>query len=341
MKKSLIALAALAAVTAASAQSTVTLSGNYGAAQQSYDRNAVAQKGLVVTDSSIRLTATEDLGGGLRASFFSQLTAGSERGAANSAGVTKEDSSISLTGGFGTVAFANTRTSDTGISAMVFASWLPRTQWYDSVSARAAADAFSYTSPTFSGVRVGVSSTEIALVTATGVLTGGDGQFQTGSSASSGSTANATANTNFRVTTLSATYSEGPVMIAIAQKNTNLTAALVSAGVKKANTELAATYDLGVAKLGLAYDTATTTTGAVTGKDLVGYSVNVPVGAFEIGANAAERGTNRFIEYGVNYNLSKRTSVRAQAGKMSGVTSNSASNSTIGNLYRFGMYHTF
>jgi hypothetical protein len=325
-------------VTAASAQSTVTLSGSYGAAQQSFERTELKQKGIAVTDSSIRLTAVEDLGGGLRATFFSQITAGSERGKESTAGVTKEDSSISLAGGFGTVAFSNTRTSDTGINGMVFASWLPRTQWYDTVSARAASDVFSYTSPEITkGLRVGISSAEIALVTASGLLTDGDGGFTFGSlTGSTGSAGLTTANTNFKVTTLSATYSAGPLTVMAAQKSTNLSAAVVAAGAEKNNTELAAIYDFGVAKAGFAYDSKTTTTGDA----LTGFSVNVPVGAMDIGFNTAKRGDNKFVEYGVNYNLSKRTALRAQAGKMSGVTSNGGTN-TIGNQYRVGVFHAF
>jgi predicted porin len=338
MKKSLIALAALAAVSAASAQSTVTISGSYGAAQQSFERTALVQKGIAVTDSSIRLTAVEDLGGGLRATFFSQFTAGSERGKESSAGVTKEDSSISLAGGFGTIALTNTRTSDTGINGMVFASWLPRTQWYDTVSARAATDIISYTSPELiKGLRVGISSSEIAIVTASGLLTDGDGIFTFGSlTGSTGSAGLTTLNTNYKVTTLSANYMNGPLTVMAAQKQTNYNSTLVAAGAKKGNSELAAIYDFGVAKVGFAYDSKTTTTGDA----LTGYSFNVPFGAMDIGFNTAKRGDTKFVEYGVNYNLSKRTSVRAQAGKMSGTTSNGGT-STIGDQYRVGVLHTF
>jgi hypothetical protein len=338
MKKSLIALATLAAATGAMAQSTVTLTGNYGAAQQSFKRTALEQKGIAVTDSSVRLTAVEDLGGGLRATFFSQFTAGSERGRESTAGVTKEDSSISLAGGFGTVAIANTRTSDTGINAMVFTSWLQRTQWYDTVSARATTDVISYTSPEIMpGLRVGVSQAEIAVVTASGLLTDGDGAFTFGSlTGSTGSAGLTTANTSYKTTTLSANYTDGPLMLMFAQKQTNYNAALIAAGAKKDNTELAVTYNFGVARVGVAYDSKTTT----TGKNLIGYSLNVPVGAVDIGFNTAQRGDNKFVEYGVNYNLSKRTSVRAQAGKMSGVTSNGGTD-TIGNQYRVGVFHTF
>ncbi len=328
MKKSLIALAALAAVTAASAQSTVTISGTYGGALQAYDANAVKQSGVAVTDSSVKFAGVEDLGGGLKASFAMQLTMGSQRGMETSDGVVKEDSSVALSGALGTVAFTNTRTSDTGINGMVFSNWLPRTSWYDTVSARGATDIVSYTSPAIlPGLTVGIARSEIGLTSA-GVLKNADGVKTDGSTAST---------TGYKTTVLSANYANGPLAVMFAQKSTNLDAAFVAAGMEKSNTELAATYDFGMAKVGFAFDSKTTSTGDA----LTGYSVNVPLGAFAVGFNTAARGDNKFTEYGVNYALSKRTTVAVQAGKMSGVTSNSASTSTIGNQYRVGIKHTF
>jgi len=337
MKKSLIALAALAAVTAASAQSTTTISGTYGGAQQSYTAAGVKTKGVAVTDSSVKVDAVEDLGGGLKASFAMQFTMGNERGASSTNGLTKEDSSVALAGPFGTVAFTNTRTSDTGISAMVFSSWLPRTAWYDTVSARAASDIASYNSPELvPGLRVGVAQASVAY-TGVGVLCNSDGLSNSGTAASSGACVAANTQTGYKANILSVSYSNGPLAIMGAQKSTNLSSSLVALGMKKGNSELAATYDFGMAKVGLAYDSKTTNTGSA----LIGYSVNVPVGALAVGFNTASRGDNKYIDYGVNYSLSKRTTLAAQAGKLSGTVSNSASTSTIGNQYRLGVKHTF
>jgi hypothetical protein len=320
-------------VTAASAQSTVTLSGTYGGAVQSFTKNAVKEKGVAVTDSSVKFTATEDLGGGLKATAAMQFSMGNERGASSTNGLTKEDSSISVSGGFGTVTLANTRTSDTGFNAMVFAAWLPRASWYDTVSQRTATDVISYTSPAIMpGLTLGVSQAAIG-VGPTGAQCGADGITTNGTAGS----APCASVTGYKTTTLSANYANGPMTVMLAQKNTNFSAALVTGGAEKGNTELAAIYDFGAAKVGVAYDGKTTT----TGKALTGFSVNVPVGAMAIGFNTATRGDNKFTQYGLNYSLSKRTTLSAQAGKHSGVTSNLATTSTVGNQYRVGVMHTF
>ena len=77
MKKSLIALAALVAVTAASAQSTVTLSGSValglltdGATKATQRTNIGVLDGS--TSNMFVFTASEDLGGGLTATAVIQ-----------------------------------------------------------------------------------------------------------------------------------------------------------------------------------------------------------------------------------------------------------------------------
>jgi len=71
MKKSLIALAALAA-TASFAQSSVTIDGNLDAGYQSIDYKGTKANGIVGNGSStsgLNFRGTEDLGGGLKANF--------------------------------------------------------------------------------------------------------------------------------------------------------------------------------------------------------------------------------------------------------------------------------
>jgi len=318
MKKTLIALAVLAASGASFAQSSVTLSGAFGSAYQSFYGNSsantaatTASKGLApVTDASIKATVVEDLGGGLKVTAAGQFALNGSRGG----NVTKEDSSVALAGGFGTVSFASTRSSDTAIMANVFASWLPRVSFYDTVSSRASGDSLGYTSPSINGFNVGVTQFEV---------TEGTGTSATKSNV------------------LSSTYTAGPFAAALAYKSTTgLTSAQINAGAKKTNVEAAATYDLGVAKVGLGYDSATTGgTGAYTDKAMTSYGVSMPMGALTLGVNAATRGANKFYDAGANYDLSKRTSVRVQFGKSTGTSSTTTNYA--GNQYRVGVLHNF
>jgi len=348
MKKTLIALAVLATAGTAFAQSTVTLSGTFSAGYQSFESAAVTakeptaaqysaqtsalaahtaaptvgtratldlanaavakatlagaaastSKGIApATDTNIKATIVEDLGGGLKITAAGDFNLNGARGG----NLTKGDSSVTLAGGFGSLAFVNTRSSNTAIQANVFASWMPVTAFYATVDARAAIDLLSYTSPeVMPGLKFGIARLEVTENTATSINT---------------------------QTILSATYAVGPLSLAGAQKTMS---GVITAGTEKSNTELAATYDFGPAKVGLGYGSALTT----TGKNLNSYGISVPVGAMTFGINGAKRGALNFYDAGVNYALSKRTQVRAQLGKMEG-------GSNAGNQYRVGLFHTF
>ena len=104
MKKSLIALAALAAFGTASAQSTVTLSGSYGFGAE---KSAATAQGINQTNGAIAINAVEDLGGGLKLAASVNFDIDRERGDAP----TGADRSITLTTGFGAFSLGNTRTA--------------------------------------------------------------------------------------------------------------------------------------------------------------------------------------------------------------------------------------
>src|ERR1700712_1495321 len=100
MKKSLIALAVMAAAGAASAQSSVTLFGIVDATISHY--NAGGQHNTILTNSgynSSRLgfRGTEDLGGGMAASFWLEAGLNNDNGTAASSGL------ITVPGGIGAV----------------------------------------------------------------------------------------------------------------------------------------------------------------------------------------------------------------------------------------------
>ena len=309
MKKSLIALAALAAVTAASAQSTATISGTYGAGYQSFYNTTASStsgataaginKGFTQTDASVKVDVSEDLGGGLRAAGAVQFAQNPLRGG----GLVKEDSSLSLSGAFGTVAYANTRSSNTAIGSQVFASWLPVVSFYSTgnVDSRADVDNFSYTSPELiKGLKAGYTFSE-----------GTEG------------VATSAAKTN----TFSATYSNGPLAAAVAYKSYNASAA----GSNMANrSEMFVTYDAGVAKVGAGFGSKLTSTGSA----LTAYGISVPMGAITVGLNGASRGSLNFYEAGVVYALSKRTSANVMFGNLEG-------GDNAGSQTRVGIKHTF
>jgi hypothetical protein len=104
MKKSLIALAALAAFGTASAQSTVTLSGSYGFGAE---KSSATAQGINQTNGAIAINAVEDLGGGLKLAASVAFDIDRERGDAP----TGADRSITLTTGFGAISLGNTRTA--------------------------------------------------------------------------------------------------------------------------------------------------------------------------------------------------------------------------------------
>jgi len=338
MKKSLIALAALAAVTAASAQSTVTISGTFGAGYQSNEVGALAavaavtasstadgvlgtkattaatSEGLVTTDASIKFTATEDLGGGLKATAAAQFATNELRGG----GLTKEDTSIALSGGFGSLTIGNSRSSDAAIMANVFASWMPVTSFYATVSSRVDIDLISYTTPAIlPGLTATVTSAE---------LTEGKTKSVTQSNG------------------IAFNYTQGPLAAVVGFKTTNGLTTTQLTTTEKNNTELAVTYDLGVAKVGLGFDSASlkgTSSNAYGEKSLISYGVNVPMGAFTVGYNGAKRGVNKFYDAGVSYDLSKRTSIKAMVGKLTNTSSASTVASNAGTQYRVGGLHNF
>lgn len=103
MKKSLVALAALAVVGAASAQSTVTLFGIVDASYAHLSGNGVSRDGITnsgLNSSRLGFKGTEDLGGGLKAGFHLEGQLQNDTG--TPAGLTfMRKSYVTLTGGFG------------------------------------------------------------------------------------------------------------------------------------------------------------------------------------------------------------------------------------------------
>jgi predicted porin len=283
MKKTLIALAAFAAVGTSFAQSTATVSGTIAAG---YLKAIDGTKGFVLDSNSIKISVSEDLGGGLKLSASTQITGNSNRGG----NVTKEDSTLALSGSFGSLSYANTRTGSWAQSyGLVGDNWL----WDGSndsnnkeVFSRVAIDALGYTSPSMSGFNIVAGYSE---------------------SGTDGSATPATKTMNVGVK-----YAAGPVSAGfriVRSSNDTYT----SATTKQAY-ELGANYDFGVAKVGFGYDSKRRgKTSSDEAAMVVG--VSAPLGPVELGLNYGKRDTSNFLELGTSYSLSKRSSVYLSYGK--------------------------
>jgi len=301
MKKTLVAIAALAAVSAF-AQSTAVISGEINFA---YQKDTDTTKGLVLADNSIRVSLSEDLGGGLKASAFTQFTGNSTRGG----GLTKEDSALSLAGNFGTLQFASTRSTTLAVNSFVAPTWLSDNMYggIQKVYARVPVDLLQYTTPKF------------------GAFTGYY-QFVESSNDGAGNPANKT-------NAIGLNYANGPLVV----MGRYLSTSGFAANIRDTSFDGAATYDFGVAKIGFGYDSKRrgVAKNSATEKAATSFGVVAPLGAITVGANFAKRGDSKISEAVVQYNLSKRTALNASFGSQKGDTGGSESQ------YRIGVKHTF
>lgn len=163
MKKTLIALAVLAASGAAMAQSSVSIYGIVDAAIHK-DKNADAAMIDGAVDSSrIGFKGTEDLGGGLKAHFVLEQGLKIDTGAA--ADATKafsRETSVGFSGGFGAVKLGRFKSAYEQISGntyAVFDSVLSPTLVFESGNHTARPNnGIGYTTPSFAGFSAAVTT---------------------------------------------------------------------------------------------------------------------------------------------------------------------------------------
>jgi predicted porin len=363
MKKSLIALAALAVVSAASAQSSVTLSGlvdfsaigngetttqvGTAAATTSKTNNTGAQSNMAT--GQVSFSGTEDLGGGLKASFVINTDITGAKAFAT------RDTFVALAGGFGTVRIGRfTPAAAYGFSALSGHVSVTIGSMYQVGSTGVQTGAITagsferndtnvqYTSPSFSGVTLnanyGTSTTD------TSVTLGKLEATQTG---------------------LSATYANGPLVIAAGINNREVGAeGTASASGNKFNGDMnwvAASYNLGAAKLFASHvtreDDTTVAAGTVTTNTdvkVTSYGVAVPMGAYTFNASTytGKNGVSALAtddtklsgsQLSVRYALSKRTYLYALNGtnKIKLDSGNTAGTATKINATSVGVVHSF
>jgi predicted porin len=303
MKKTLLALAVVAASGSAFAQSA-TLSGNFTYGYASSKVAGVSKAGLTTDTAAIALVATEDLGGGLKATAKVSLGGMMRDGAG-----TGEDAFVSLAGGFGTVSMGAVE-SDDGLSRA-----RPGPQWgLDGKvhGANANIDYISYTSPQLApGLTAGVSYVD---------------RGETGATGFGGTTGVAAAQPSI---TANVTYGAGPIAARFDVTSwTRQGATEVTSNTNKNRFRVSGNYNLGMAKLGLGYSSLKRTTGT-TAKELVA-TVAASFGATDVGLtyetfdNAGVK--TKGFSLGATYNLSKRTAVVAglRQWKKDGGTNDSA-----------------
>lgn len=369
MKKSLIALAALAAVSAASAQSSVTLYGlldiGYGSQSTKSRDGTLTVRSRGVMDganagSRIGFRGTEDLGGGLKANFvFEQgVSPTSANGFANRLSFGQPipgfgSAATGLSGSGGGFSANTNRQSYVGLSSTSMGTLnigYQYTNLYElatlsgyTISSEgmpggdkahlfglltvgsARANGLTYISPSFSGFTVRAQY----------------GASGFGSALESQQTGASNLTSSGKRFGLMGQYANGPLSVALAyttltsQGNASAFAVPtvpVNAADRKSNiTQLGASYDFGVAKVGGTYLRAKNggvSTSMTLNNSYRAYQigVSVPFGAFvpfiAIGrAKNTENSLNTVAEdfktaqIGVRYSLSKRTTAYAMYGK--------------------------
>jgi predicted porin len=352
MKKTMIALATLAAVSGtAFAQSTVTIGGTLeiapisngkvttqsAAGAASINEKTSRTSGPNTWSTSIlNISGTEDLGGGLKASFVLISGAGASTATGASAadsGIGNRERSLALAGGFGTVRLGRFvpaaaagfhAFSGSGSATLVGSIYGMSTP--NATAARNGlhtSDAnferinnvLQYTSPTMSGFSVNVAVANDSSDSSDPALTGKNDGKQT---------------------SIHLGYAAGPLSAGIGiNSRTNKTETTSTAAFSSTDADLqwiGASYNLGVATLFATNVTreAKKSTGgaaAVTGTDasVNSFGVSVPMGALTLRASAYSgkdnRGTGNADDMKLSgnqlsaaYALSKRTSIIAATG---------------------------
>jgi len=302
MKKTLIALAALAATGAAFAQSSVTLS---GAVDVSYGKLIGQDKATMseVHGSRIRFVGSEDLGGGLKANFGLEerfrVDDGTETGVRFNG-----YSTVGLSGGFGSVNFG---------------------RQYTAAFTNANNQADPWGGDTAGALRaIGMQTTYVR--TANSIRY--DGAFGAVKVAASVGLKEGAATKND--TSFAVSYAAGPLAVGLGQDN----------GADDGDTlNIFATYDLGVAKLAFGLGNKETGAGVETKGWLIGATIPAGPGTARVGYARAKNDTtgvttNSKMSIGYVYPLSKRTRLEADFGRDSKAATEKSG-------YTLAVTHTF
>lgn len=322
MKKSLLALAVLGAFAgAASAQSSLTVFGIVDLSVNSYKNGSTTLKSMdsnQLNSNRIGFRGNEDLGGGMLASFWLEGAMSNDDG--NASGLTfQRRSTVSLSGGFGEVRlgrdYTNTFTNIATFDA------------YGANGFGSGINLYLGLGPAAGSSPAGLGSGAGTIVRANnmvGYFTPGNlGGFYASAQMAAGEGVKGNKYTGFRVG-----YAAGPVDVAVAMSQTDVSTAAAPTGEKYKKFNVGASYNLGVAKIIAFYDQAKWGDLKYTTYEL---STSVPLGQGEFRASYAKGNAEGLTTKGVNtsandaslwgleyiYNLSKRTALYTQYGRLS------------------------
>ena len=339
MKKTLIALAALAS-TAAFAQSAVTL---YGVVDLGYNTSKLSDGATVTSKtaglnsiasgSRIGFKGTEDLGGGLNANFLMEMGTTPDEATHS---MSNRQSYVGLTGAFGTLNLGRQYTLVHGVQGAydtngnaTAAGWLG-----SATSLVRASNLIAYVTPSFNG-------------------------FSAAAGVGFGETAGVSNKTG-NVSTMSVSYANGPLTVQAATETVKLTKLAVTLPGGSAATDLSdalanrkansfgGSYDFGVAKVTALRTTAKAGSAADAGEfNTNNFGVSVPMGALTLAATVSngdykDSGAAKVdvsgYQVGATYALSKRTTAYTFAGQAKDKT---ASNAGKQETFAVGVRHTF
>jgi len=292
MKKTMIALAAVAAVGAVSAQN-VSLTGSISAATQ---RNLTgSSNGIGMTDNTLNVTVSDKWNNGVTMTARMTIENDTPRGT----NFYRADQSFSLGTSLGAVRIANTRSGGAQGAALVAPANLADDQWSSAVITREAIDVAAVSIPlsaAFTGTYSYIEAKNLAGVAASG--------------ATQPSAVSQALNLKYSADGL--TVSGSFVSTAFVDP---LLATLNAAGRgRSTSTDLSIVYGAPWGTVGFGYDSPRR--GQVeSDKAATLIGLSIPVANFTLGFNYGKRDTASFSQFAAQMDLSKRTNVNLSYGQ--------------------------
>ena len=343
MKKSLVALAVLAASGAAMAQSSVTLFGVVDAAYavgngSISDKTQLRNSGY--NSSRLGFRGTEDLGGGMKASFWLEAGVANDDGTGSASSALNQAQTASNVGTQGlTFNRRSTVSLESGMGELRLGRDYTPHFWsetvYDPFGTNGVGTTLTFGKGGLTGVR---ASNSIGYLSPS---MGGVKLWAQTYMGENASTAAKVGNGNsYRIT-----FDQGAMSLAYAGSSTT-----TGAGTTNKTSNIAGSYDLGVAKL-MAQSNTTEITGAADIKSsLIGAHVPMAGGTFRIASSQTDQAGKKakLMAVGFVKPMSKRTDLYATYARVSNSggsavalngSATAANASSTG--YEFGVKHAF